>query len=183
LSEVDIGVKHSLDTICDAVELLAVRGQILSRRWTVKQFSTDMLLLERWCLKTLINFNVSQAHGLAIDSTAREPRRPTKELVRVALGIQRFVDSKGLYVVVRNDQKITMDEGTFNVTTKTDGVKLVGAELSLWGMPFFLSLLSEPVTFSGVTLMRRRMKYAFNTWDQKRRPVPSHFINFMYRED
>ena len=126
LSEVDSGVKYSLDTICEAVELFAAREKVLSRRWNIKRFTTDMYLLERWCLKTLINFNVSQEHGLAIDPSASEPRRPTEELVKVAFGVQRFGDYKGLYAVGRSGQQVTMTEGAFNVTTKTDGVKLVG---------------------------------------------------------
>jgi len=38
-------------------ELFMVRSKIPSRHWSIKRYEIDMLRLERWCLKTIIDIN------------------------------------------------------------------------------------------------------------------------------
>src|SRR5579871_4387929 len=96
LSAVDDAARSTLDTIVDAFALWNVRNKIVTRSWTVKRFTTNMLLLERWCLKTLINTNLNLKPGWPIDGDSPDP---TDELVRIAFGVERFKRPLGLYLV------------------------------------------------------------------------------------
>jgi hypothetical protein len=89
LSKVDSASKQTLDTIADAANLFNVRSRILTRSWTIQYFTTDMWLLERWCLKTLMNIRMNSQpdYEIACDCD---------ELVRVAFGREMFTAPKGL---------------------------------------------------------------------------------------
>ena len=74
LSEVDDGAKHTLETIGQAFDLFEIRKNIVTRSWSKKYFTTNMLLLERWCLKTLININMNSS-GTPIEHGSTMPLR------------------------------------------------------------------------------------------------------------
>src|ERR1035437_930614 len=93
-AKVDAGSKHMRDTLAQACRLLNAREKIQSRHWTIQYFETDMLLLERWCLKTLINTNHQGGLKYLDDSEADSP---PCELVEFVFGGRRFTDYKGLY--------------------------------------------------------------------------------------
>jgi hypothetical protein len=181
LSEVDAAVMQSLDTLKEAVILHAKREKVRARQWHVKHFNTDMLLLERWCLKTLINLN--QHDGFPINPEASEPNKPTKELVEVAFGHKGFVDPSGLYVIFRSGDLFTLNEGDLSISTMRVGERLAGAEFSLWGVPFFLNLLATPYPIQGATLLRHKIEHCFQTFDDKGCPVKSHIVKFIYPGD
>lgn len=181
LSEVDAAVKQSLDTLREAAILFIAREKVRARRWAVKSFNTDMLLLERWCLKTLINFN--QHDGFPIDPEALEPHKPTKALVEVAFGLKRFADPSGLYVIFRSGDQFTLSEGDLSISTMRIGERLAGAEFSLWGIPFFLNLLSTPFPMDDAKFLRHNIEHRFQTFDDRRRPVTSHLVKFKYPGD
>lgn len=68
LSDVDAAAKQTLETLRAAFDLWERRKNIVTRSWTIKYFETNMLLLERWCLKTLININLNSKPGLPVDA-------------------------------------------------------------------------------------------------------------------
>lgn len=178
-AEVDWASKHSRDTLGRAFELYTVREKLRSRRWNVQYFETDMLLLERWCLKTLINMNHQRGWKYPEDS---EPTSPPPELVEFVFGRRRFTDHKGLYMIAETGSQITHREGWLNVGPKTRDERLVGSKFTLWGVPFYLNLLPTPVTWDTAHLMRQGMKYWFQTRDDKGRKVKSHLLTFTYPE-
>jgi len=176
---VDWASEHSRDTLGRAFDLQSVRQKVLSRRWTIKYFETDMSLLERWCLKTLINVN-HQSGWRYLDDAA--PDSPPNELVEVAFGRRRFKDHKGLYAIAQNGSQITMNDDWLRITTKTRNVdeRLVGATFHLWGFPFYLNLIPEPISWAGANLMRHTITMWFQTLDHKGRNVKSHKVTFKY---
>lgn len=176
-TEVDWASKHSLNTLGRAFDLLTVREKIRSRRWTIQYFETDMLLLERWCLKTLINTN-HQGGLKYIDGS--EPDSPPLELVEFVFGRRRFTDHKGLYMIAETGSQITLTEGWLNITAKSQNERLVGGKFLLWGVPFYLSLLPTQITWDRAALMRHGMKHWFQTRDDKGRNVKSHLVTFTY---
>ncbi len=175
--EVDWASRHSLATLGEAFELLTVREKLRSRHWSVKRFETDMHLLERWCLKTLINCNHQGGLKYLDDS---EPDSPPCELVEVVFGRRRFTDYKGLYMIVEKGSRITLAEGWLHITAKTDKNRLVGGKFILWGVPFYFNLLPTPIRWDGADLMRHGMKHWFQTRDDKGRNVRSHLVTFTY---
>jgi hypothetical protein len=170
LSELDDAAKLTLDTLLEACELFEARRNVVTARWTVKYFTTDMLLLERWCLKTLININLSGKPGLPADSEGRS-NRPSQELVRIAFGLDRFAPPKGLYRIAENGENVKLGDEKILITTKSRDGRLGAAEFNLWGLRFFLSLIPEPVSWDGGNLMRGEHKQWFSTWDRKKRRV------------
>jgi hypothetical protein len=111
LSEVDAAAKASLVSIRDAWTLFNARGKLHERRWNVRRFEVDMLRLERWSLKTLINLN--HISGWTIGDDASKPHTPPCELVEVAFGRKRFTHAKGLYSMSKGQQVIDFHEGAF----------------------------------------------------------------------
>lgn len=180
LSELDDAVKQTLDTLREAIDLFERRRNLRVRNWTVKYYTTDMLLLERWCLKTLININLSGNARLVV-GTAENSTRPADELVRIAFGLKRFTPPMGLYrVAVDGENLADLGDGHIQVTTKSRDGRLGAADFKLWGLPFFLSLVPEPVRWEGGHLMRGEHKQWFNTWDRRNRRVKSHLVTFTY---
>jgi hypothetical protein len=179
LSELDAAARHTLDTLLEAYKLFETRKNIVTTRWTVKYFATDMLLLERWCLKTLININLSGKPGLPVDDEGKTSR-PTDELVRIVFGLDRFKPPMGLYRIVVIGENIDLGDWHIQITTKGREGRLGAAEFTLWGMRFFLSLIPESIRWEGGTLMRGEHKQWFNTWDRKKRRVNSHLVTFTY---
>src|SRR3954447_11007013 len=118
LSQLDSASKQTLDTLIQAVELHGRRMNIRTRRWTIKYFTTDMLLLERWCLKTLINLNLNGRPGLPVDAEGKS-NRPTEELVRVVFGLERFKPPKGLYRIAVAGNSLNLADGHVHVTTQS----------------------------------------------------------------
>jgi hypothetical protein len=178
LSEVDEAAKHTLDTLAEVYDLYERRKPILARSWTIKYFETDMLLLERWCLKTLMNINLNNQPGLPIEGDLNE-------LVRVAFGLERFKPPMGLYMMAVKGHTINLVRGAMSITTQSMNGKLAGAKFDLWGLPLFLNLVPEPIQLNHGQghLLRGGMKCWFNTRDRKNREVKSHLLTFTYPKE
>lgn len=176
---VDLASKHTRDTLGESMDLYTSRKRIVSRRWAVKYFETDMLLLERWCLKTLINLN-HQSGWKYLDGS--EPGSPPSEFVEVAFGRRRFTGHEGLYVIATPGSQIEMNDGWLQITTKTrrQDDRLAGATFTLWGFPFYLSLMPEKISWKGADLMRHEVKLWFQTRDDRGRNVKSHRVTLTY---
>jgi hypothetical protein len=172
---VDWASKHTRDTLREVMQLWEARKRVLSRSWTLKYFETNMQLLERWCLKTLINLN-NQTGWKYLDGS--DPNSPPVDLVESVFGRRRFTDYKGLYVIAETGANHEMeDRETFTTKTTKDGL-LVGATCSLWGFPFYLNLMPEQIRWEGGNLMRNEQKWWFRTRDRKGRYVKSHLVLF-----
>lgn len=186
LSVVDGGAKHTLDTIGRAFDLWEVRKTVPTRRWNMQYFETDMLLFERWCLKTLININLNHKPGIPVDPEGKSTT-PTQELVRVAFGLDRFKPPKGLYMMVPDkpeQRTVTLTEGEITIQTNSCNGRLSGAQFNMWGFSFLLNLYPDTLKWSGGQLMRGAgLKHMFQTHDRKRRLVDSHLLTYTYPED
>ena len=178
LSDVDNAAKHTLDTIGEAVDLYEKRKNVITRHWTIRYFETDMLLLERWALKTLLNIRMNSRPDYAIEGD-------WNQLVRVAFGLEMFTPPKGLYMMAMEGHNLNLMGGRINITTQSMNDKLAGAKFELWGMPFFLNLVPEPIQVNHGKghLLGRGMKHWFNTRDRKGRMVKSHLMTYRYDKE
>jgi hypothetical protein len=153
LSELDSASKQTLDTLIEAVDLYERRKNI--------------------------NINLSGRPGLPVDVESRS-NRPTEELVRIVFGLERFKPPKGLYRIAVTGANLDLADGHVHLTTKSRDGRLAAAEFRLWGLPFFLSLVDEPIRWEGGNLLRGEHKQWFSTWDLKNRQVKSHLMTFTY---
>jgi len=136
LGPVDDAARATLDTITDAFSLWHVRQKIITRRWTVKHFSTNMLMLERWCLKTLINSNLNLKPGWPIRD---DSPMPTDELVRIVFGLERFKRPMGLYLIVSEEPEqraVNLGDSEMTLVIETANERLSGATFDMWGLTF-----------------------------------------------
>ncbi|MGA7244568.1 MAG: hypothetical protein WBX19_15375 [Terracidiphilus sp.] len=179
LSELDANANIALNTMRDAMTLFTARDKMRSRRWTVHHFNVNMLLLERWCLKTLINIHFNGKWRF--DPESDELGLPPEGLIRVAFGRSRFEGAAGLYFVSKVGAQISMIEGAISIGATTDGNRLVAGRFQLWGLPFVLTLLPTAIhAVDGAALMRHEIKQWFQTHDDKGRKVNSHLVIFTY---
>jgi hypothetical protein len=179
LSTVDGAAKQTLATLREASDLWLRRKDVVTKSWSFKpHYTTDMLLLERWCLKTLINVNLNRKPSLPFD--AQGSLMPTKDLVRIAFGLERFTPPMGLYRIAVNGEATSIGDKHIHLVTKSRNDILAGAEFKLWGLPFFLSLVPQPIRWEGGRLMRGQHKQWFCTRDRKQRNVQSHLMTFTY---
>jgi hypothetical protein len=178
LSEVDANAKLAMATLCKSFRLWEARKNLLSRSWKVFHFSIDMLLLERWCVKTLIDIHFEGGYRFAPQS---ETGSPTPDLIEIAFGRRRFRGNAGLHLIAKVGQVVNMEEGRVVIAALADGEHLTGAEFTLWGLPFLLNLLPTPVpSLNGNHLMKQNIEHWFKTRDDKGRMVNSHLVKFVY---
>lgn len=175
--EVDGASLLTLDTLKEAFELWGARKNIVTRNWRLKYFTTDMLLLERWCLKTLININLNLKPGFPIQDGSN---MPTEELVRVAFGLDRFKPPMGLYRAAERGKEYTFTGDGMHIETRGLNDKLCGATFDLWGLPYILHLIQQPLMMDDQILIRGEHKQWFNTRDRRGREVHSHLMTFTY---
>lgn len=179
LSSMEAAAKRSVQTLMEAFDLFMTRDALRQRRWSIKRFDVDMLMLERLFVKTLINLN--HVRGWQVGDDPTHPQTPTRELVEVAFGLRRFTDAKGLYIPAKAGDNVTPREGAVRFTAVTNRERLVAGKFLLWGFPFVLSIFPDPIeTNDGRYLMRHNVKHGFKTHDDKGREVVSHFVMFNY---
>ncbi|HLX00331.1 MAG TPA: hypothetical protein VKR82_16950 [Candidatus Acidoferrales bacterium] len=104
LSEVDVGGIKAFDTFRQGTRLSNVRSALRPRIWQVERTTINGPLLERWLLKTLINFTYGRDLPIGRDNLS--PGKPSEQLVRIAFGLDRFVAGAGLYIIGHPGQKI-----------------------------------------------------------------------------
>jgi len=150
LSEVDAAGAHAFDVLREMRKLSNVRRKLRPKRWNVVRFTINGDLLERWFLKTMINITYSGAYSSGLMSQYIE--KPTKELVQIAFGHQRFRGKSGLYAAAFVGQLLySSDTVEFTPLLKHER-HIMGAFFSFRGFRFLLSLIPEaaPKTLKGV---------------------------------
>jgi len=154
----EAAAKTSIQTLMESFDLFMTRDALRQRRWSIKRFDVDMLMLERLFVKTLINLN--HVRGWQVGDDPTHPQTPTRELVEVVFGLRRFTDAKGLYIAAKAGDNVTPREGAVRFTAVTNSGRLVAGKFLLWGFPFILSIFPDPIeTNDGRYLMRHNVKH------------------------
>jgi hypothetical protein len=101
-------------------------------------------LLERWLLKTLINLTYRSKFMIGLDGT--EAGIPSKSLIDIAYGKQRFNGEAGMYIAANTGMTFaSSDTVKFAPLIKDDAIVL-GGFFEFRGMRIFLSLLPARAT-------------------------------------
>ena len=180
LSPVDASMIRVIDELEKSAALLDVRRNMLCRHWNVVRFSINSRLLERWCLKTLIN--VAYGRELDVNLSYSGLSIPVAELVRVAFGKSEFEKPAGLYMQASNGDTISLSEGLQIKTTTSDKGELVGGQFNLFGYPFVLSILPSAIAATDWSnLLHRDVKMIYQTKDDKNRDVRSHELRLVWK--
>lgn len=165
LSDVDTEGKNAFEVFREMrrIENLPVR---LRPSYT-KPFSINGNLLERWFLKTLINFSFRGSYPIGLET--KEIGVPSKELVEIVFGQRTFSGRSGLYFVVRVGQKIESSDKVAFAPLFVQKSYIVGGLFSFRGFRFLLFLNPEgpPTHLDGLGLDRDWSDSQLNYHNQK----------------
>jgi hypothetical protein len=190
LSPADTAAGQTFTTFEEAVRLFGLRRSLApSKLWATKRFDVDGVLLERWMLKTFINFSFRGNNLIGLDAT--EPGKCPDELAQIAFGRQPFHGHSGLYVAVESSKVIEPPEGkVFSLATMLLGdrrlvaglFKVSGISLMLWlpsdRSPAEISGSTRVPEWSQLTFVRHPAKFNFNL--SERKASRSHTIYFAW---
>jgi hypothetical protein len=137
LSELDSEAGRAFDTIREFARTKTEREKMPYINWAFKQQTIDSRRLERWCLKTLLNFSFGR--NLVIGPGPQEPGSVPAELVRIAFGLEEFATGRGIYTAYRQNETFHLDDH-FRYTAKAHGRHLVMGSFRLSGFRFYLNL-------------------------------------------
>jgi hypothetical protein len=150
LSSVDTAGAEAFSVLREMMRLSNVRKKMKPRIWNTVRYKINGRALERWFLKTLINFSYDGGYPIGRASTLAG--RPTEHLVRVAYGLASFEGRAGLYTLVRPGMQFNSDDTVgFSPLIMNSGC--IECDLfSFRGLRFLLSLEpgGPPQPLSGV---------------------------------
>ncbi len=177
LSDLDTGIAATLRTLEASIDLYEARKRLLRRHWTIKRFRINGILLERWFLKTFINFAVVDNKWIIGEGT-HPGGKPSNELVQVVFGIKKFQAKLGLHYAFFLGEEVSHRRG-LKLTPKSIGSNLLAGLFSFCGYRFFINLQSEEVREDqGSQLMYHPQRHWYQTRDDRGREVRSHEIVF-----
>jgi hypothetical protein len=117
--------------------------KVWAGRFDIYDYRMDGEKLERWFLKTLINYEVGTKQLLPIGVPGGPLREPPSELVEIAFGQLPFKGRAGLYYagqdhgVLKAAERITY--GSL-IAENPIGAFVIACRLSFFGLQFFLCL-------------------------------------------
>ncbi|MGD0445103.1 MAG: hypothetical protein ABSA39_14310 [Edaphobacter sp.] len=151
LSELDAAAGAAFKSIQDYVATTNQRQAMPYLNWAPKELTIDGPKLERWCLKTLLNFSFNRQ--LIIGPRAHEPGKVPNDLVRIAFGIEEFTHGRGLYTAFRDNETFDLQHG-FGYTAKAQGPNLAMGNFRLYGFRFYLNLLPVENQYTAIETSR-----------------------------
>jgi hypothetical protein len=129
LSLVDTAGKETFSIFREMQEKLST-GQLLTK------FSINGSLIERWFLKTLINFTYEGEYP--IGNSIIKAGIPADELVEIAFGIKTFSTPCGLYLIHQEEPTIASDRIEFAPLIDKNKGYIAGGLFSFRGPRFLL---------------------------------------------
>lgn len=108
LTEVDKAGIRAFRTLQESTRLSNVRNTLKPRYWNIVRLEIDGLMLERWFLKTLINFACGGEQRIGPDSNA--VGQPSDNLVRISYGLDKFEGQAGLYLLAAAGQNHQLED-------------------------------------------------------------------------
>ena len=108
LSEIDKAGIQAFRVFRECTELSNLRNTMKPRYWNIIRRKIDGPVVERWFLKTLINFACQGDQKIGPDSeTVGEP---SANLVRIVYGLERFEGQAGLYLLASPGQHCELED-------------------------------------------------------------------------
>ena len=148
LSELDATAGRAFNvTIPEFVDTTTQRSHMPYLPWAPKYFTIDGPTLERWCLKTLLNFAFNRE--LKIGPGSHTPGVVPGELARIAFGLEGFSQGCGLYIAFKEGETFHL-EHRFGYTAKAQDTHLVMSAFHLYGFRFYLNLFPKVAPYTRI---------------------------------
>jgi len=137
LSELDSEAGRAFDSFREFTRDKIQREKMPYINWAFKQQTIDSRKLERWCLKTLLNFSFGR--NLIIGPGSHKPGSVPAELARIAFGLEDFTDGRGIYIAYGLNETLDLYDH-INYIAKAHESHLVMGLFRLCGFRFYLNL-------------------------------------------
>ena len=147
--EVDWIAGKAFESIREFTALRDRRREFPQLSWLPRVFKIDSRGLERWCLKTMINFSIGQKKLFGI-GPGNQTDDVDDELVEIAFGLKDFTVGRGLYVAFQNYETFNLED-RLHYTAKVRGNNLLVGHFALHSIRFYLNLepSAHPITLIG----------------------------------
>ncbi len=140
--ELDSAALDAFNVFRESIRMNQVREKLKRPPlWKQKHMAIDGPLLERWFLKTLINFRFVEKRPIGVAPQSQET--PPKELVEIVFGLRQFENRAGLYIAARAGDQIDSFDRVRCVGRTDLAGNLVGGRFNFRGYTFFLCLIPE----------------------------------------
>jgi hypothetical protein len=157
---------------------MEARKGIRANSLSLKSFSVDGRLLERWFLKTLINIAWNGVR--VIGPGEHDAGTPSLDLVEAAFGRRDLPEPSGLYLSATVGEDMVLEDRV-RIIPKAEGNNLVAAEFLFRGCKFFLCLLPVRFERDGRShLLYRNSVVKFRVYNYRHRFLVSHQIAFKW---
>ena len=162
LSSLDAAACRAFEIIPQFADVTTERNKLPYLPWAPKHFTIDSSKLERWCLKTLLNFSFKR--NLIIGPGSHPTGVVPAHLVRIAFGIEEFTDGQGLYIAFKDHETFSF-QPRFGYTAKAQDEHLAMGSFRFYGFRFYLNLFPQVTPYTGIEESRvfyRKTRFAQN---------------------
>ncbi|MGZ3767998.1 MAG: hypothetical protein ACXV8O_09340 [Methylobacter sp.] len=184
LSPIDSAAGHAFSVLREQTKLSNDRVENPNKKFKKIEFSINATALERWLLKTLINFSYDSEYYIGHES--QQKGRPSEHLVNISFGIEKFKKNNGMYVVYKEGTNLKFQDTVEFLPLIKDNKFICGGMFTFRGVLLFLDISSDGVKtpfkeipginpeWHNVQLSKKFKKIKAITSDKK----ISHIVNF-----
>ncbi|WP_432473358.1 hypothetical protein [Amphritea sp. HPY] len=138
LSPLDQAGSHAFDVLRKQAKLIDDRAKEPNKKFKKVTFSINATALERWLLKTLINFSYGGEYYIGHDSD--HPGRASDHLVKAAYGLESFSENNGMRVAYKEGGTINSHDAVQFAPVIKDNKFIYGAKFSFRGILLFMDI-------------------------------------------
>jgi hypothetical protein len=183
LAHLDSAAGHAFDVLRKQTKLSNERAKAPDKKFKKITFSINATSLEKWLLKTLLNFTYNSEYFIGHESN--ETGRPSEHLVKVIFGIESFRENNGMYVAYKEGGVINSSDTVQFAPIIKDNKYIYGGKFSFRGILLFIDITPEGMNvpfedIPGTTeewknvFLSKKFKQIKATHDKK----ISHVVNF-----
>lgn len=138
LTNLDAAASHAFDVLRQQTKLFNDRSKEPDKKYKKVNFSINATALEKWLLKSLINFSYNSEYFIGHESN--EKGRPSDHLVKVVFGIENFRENNGMYVAYKQGGPINSTDTVQFAPIIKDQKYIYGGKFSFRGVLLFMDI-------------------------------------------
>jgi len=183
LTNLDAAASHAFDVLRQQTKLSNDRAKEPDKKFKKVIFSINATALEKWLLKSLINFSYNSEYYIGHES--KEKGRPSDHLVNAVFGIEKFKENNGMRVAYKQGGAINSTDTVQFAPIIKDQKYIFGGKFSFRGILLFMDITPEGmnVPFEEIPGTREEWKNVYLS--KKFRQIKathgkriSHVVNF-----
>lgn len=138
LTNLDAAASHAFDVLRKQTKLSNDRSKEPGKRFKKFTFSINATALEKWLLKSLINFSYGSEYFIGHESNKKG--MPSEHLVKVVFGIESFCAINGMYVAYKKGGLINFTDTVQFAPIIKDQKYIYGGKFTFRGVLLFMDI-------------------------------------------